>query len=184
MRNKIYYLADFFENTEKRPQCPENKRLLKNKKSACHPERSRSFSERTVRKNRGAIATKGSHNEFGWLLNRCYIPLESHQDSLRDPANRKRFALLPRSSLGKSSTPLRMTGWLIILLLLIEKQATFIACSFLCIIFRCKKILFNKSLGAVAEQEGRLPCFEFCHKEFFSLDFGKCDLVAQKGVAP
>ena len=115
---------------------------------------------------------------------KCYIPLTSHRNSLRDPANRKRFALLPRSSLGKSSTPLRMTGWLIILLLLIEKQATFIACSFLCIIFRCKKILFDKSFGAVAEQEGRLPCLELCHQEFFALDFGNRDLVAQKGVAP
>ena len=27
----------------------------------------------------------GSINEFGWLLNRCYIPLVSHQDLLRDP---------------------------------------------------------------------------------------------------
>ena len=70
------------------------------------------------------------------------------------------------------------------LLLLIEKQATFIACSFLCIIFRCQKILFDKPFGAVAEQEGRLPCSELCHQEFFALDFGKRDLVAQKGVAP
>ena len=28
----------------------------------------RSFSERRARKNRGAIATKGSLNEFGWLI--------------------------------------------------------------------------------------------------------------------
>ena len=42
-------------------------RLYKKEKSTCHPERSRNFSERTVRKNRGAIATKGSPNKFWWL---------------------------------------------------------------------------------------------------------------------
>ena len=46
-----------------------------------------------------------------------------------------------------------------------------------------KKILLDKSLCAVAEQEGCLPCFEFCHQEFFALYFGKGDFVAQKGVA-
>ena len=35
--------------------------------------------------------------------------VESHPNSFGDPANRKRFALSPRSSLGESSTSLRMT---------------------------------------------------------------------------
>ena len=50
-----------------------------------------------------------SERIWATFYRKCYIPSTSHQKSLRDPANRKRFALLPRSSLGKSSTSLRMT---------------------------------------------------------------------------
>ena len=42
-------------------------KLFQNNKATCHPERSRSFSEREARKNRGANATTGSLDEFGWL---------------------------------------------------------------------------------------------------------------------
>ena len=44
-----------------------NYRIISGIPLACHPERSRSFSERRAKKNRGANATKGSPNEFGWL---------------------------------------------------------------------------------------------------------------------
>ena len=45
-----------------------NYRIISGIPLACHPERSRSFSEREARKNQGAIATQGSLNEFGWLF--------------------------------------------------------------------------------------------------------------------
>ena len=51
----------------------------------------------------------GSPNEFGWLFVSMLHQFKSHRDFKRDPANRKRFALSPRSSLGESSTSLRMT---------------------------------------------------------------------------
>ena len=77
-----------------------NYRIISGIPLACHPERSRSFSERRAKKNRGANATKGSLNEFEWLLNRCNIPIESHRELLRDPAsaNASRFRLAPRST--------------------------------------------------------------------------------------
>ena len=45
----------------------ENERIPLNKQSACHPERSRTFSERRARKKQGAKAPQGSRNEFWWL---------------------------------------------------------------------------------------------------------------------
>ena len=88
--------------------------------SVCHPERreacptadrSRSFFERTARKNRGANATMGSRNEFGWLSTVNVTFSRQDTESLNEiPHRPKGLALSPRSSLGESSTPLRMTG--------------------------------------------------------------------------
>ncbi len=82
-----------------------------NNTPVCHPERSRNFFERGARRNRGAIATKGSTNEFRWLTNGMLHPLK------KTPRlhTRSRFALwlalllVRLRSTRKSSTSLRMT---------------------------------------------------------------------------
>ena len=68
----------------------ENERIPPNKQSACHPERSRTFSERIARKKQGAKAPQGSRNEFWWLtaMNVTFT-VESHRDFKRDPASPK-----------------------------------------------------------------------------------------------
>ena len=87
-----------------------------NKISVCHPERSRSFSERRARKNRGAIATMGSPNEFGWLLYQCNIPSKSHRDFKRDPASPRgsRFCIAIRSTEVRQAQDDRLIDYSII----------------------------------------------------------------------
>ena len=58
-------------------------------------------------------ATKGSPNEFGWLLNWCNIPMVRHRDLSRDPCG----ALAPCFHLVPHSVKVRLrSGWHIVVL--------------------------------------------------------------------
>ena len=53
----------------------------------------------------------GSPNEFEWLsAENVTFPRQATKTRYEIPQTALRFALSPRSSLGESSTPLRMTG--------------------------------------------------------------------------
>ena len=89
----------------------------KNNKPTCHSERREARVPTEVElspsEERGEsarhFADAGYGLKFRWLANGILHQFKSHPNSFGDPANRKRFALSPRSSLGESSTSLRMT---------------------------------------------------------------------------
>ena len=63
------------------------------------------------------VAAAGSRKDSWWLLNRCNICCGKPPKLVTRSLRRCCSSLLPRYSLGKSSTPLRMTGVQIVLLL-------------------------------------------------------------------
>ena len=83
----------WYNNKNNRKLLEENacgvmkQKIIASKPFICHPERSRNFSERKARRNRGATATKGSPNKFGWLaITNVTFPLKGYLNSKRDPA--------------------------------------------------------------------------------------------------